>query len=95
MNCRDCSKEADQINVGAKTRSDICNSCWGLRKRVIEALQAGKMSVADFHNYQRTGLRTKRLLKMGYEWLLVIPDIKADREKAEADRDGKKAAGLK
>ena len=70
--CCDCgeSKNLDQMD---RLRTDICKNCFVIRGRVIEALKSGAMSSLDFQNYQRGGLRTKRLIKMGYVYLVKMP----------------------
>ena len=69
MKCRDCDAEGRPFGHGG-IRSDICASCMEVRGKVIKALQEGKMTMTDFQKYQRNGLRTKRLVKMGYGHLV-------------------------
>ena len=70
MNCRDCGVVGRPFGNG-RIRSDICDLCFQTRGNVIKARQENKMPQSDFENYQRNGLRTKRLLKMGYSELIA------------------------
>lgn len=69
MNCRDCGEDGKAFGRSGM-RADICKRCMDVRGRVLKAVESGAMSMTDFKNYQRNGLRTKRLQKMGY-WSLV------------------------
>ena len=70
MKCRDCGGEGQPFGyVGM--RADICSPCMDVRGRVIKAVESGEMSLPDFQNYQRNGLRIKRLIKMGHGRLVT------------------------
>ena len=69
MNCRDCGGPRDRANLTVMRRS-ICSVCWKVRLGVIKAMENGSMTMTDFQDYQRGGLRTKRLEKMGYVKIL-------------------------
>ncbi len=69
MKCRDCGEDKPSIgSVGV--RRSLCPDCLGVRVRVVRAIESGAIPMTDFQNYQRNGLRTKRLLKMGYSSLV-------------------------
>lgn len=69
MYCRDCGEYGEMFGSSG-LRSDICKRCMDTRRRVLKAVESGAMTIADFQAYQRPGLRTKRLQKLGY-WTLV------------------------
>ena len=62
-NCRDCDEPSVQ---SSPRRADICLRCWNVRQNVMRAVTAKTMPLEDFQRYQKNGLRTKRLVKMGY-----------------------------
>lgn len=75
MKCRDCGGERDRQNEDT-ARPDICSICWNVRGIVVKARMNGLMKPEDFTKYQRNGLRTKRLEKMGYDW--IVQDAKKE-----------------
>ena len=81
MTCRDCGVEGRPFSNLSRVRSDICDLCFETRGNVIKARQENRMSQPDFENYQRNGLRTKRLLKMGYSELVATRLVKTALEK--------------
>ena len=64
MTCRDCGGPRDAINP--RIRMDICSWCMRVRASVLKSVESGSMSLDNFRAYQKNGLRTKRLIKMGY-----------------------------
>ena len=71
MNCRDCGGDSRPFGyVGM--RADICESCMKTRGNVIKAMSEKTIPIEDFQKYQRNGLRTKRLVKMGYGHLIAV-----------------------
>ena len=75
MKCRDCGIEGRPFGSG-RVRSDICDLCFSTRGNVIKARQENRMSQSDFEKYQKNGLRTKRLLKMGYSELIATRQVR-------------------
>ena len=82
-NCRDCDEPSVQ---SSPRRADICLRCWNVRQNVMRAVTAKTMPLEDFQRYQKNGLRTKRLVKMGYGSL--VP------EQNEAPREARRGQDL-
>ncbi|KKM67372.1 hypothetical protein LCGC14_1471780 [marine sediment metagenome] len=82
--CRDCGEEKEWSDP---KRKDICSGCWVVRGRVLEKLKSGGITMSDFKNWQRNGLRTKRLIKMGYGDL-VSATTTAQAESPKGRSDG-------
>ena len=74
--CRDCG-EIHDVSKKADRRLSICNFCFEIRGRVLQAVKANEMPIADFQKYQKNGMRSKRLVGMGYGHL-VMPSPQAD-----------------
>ena len=73
--CRDCG-EIHDVSKKADRRLSICNFCFEIRGRVLQAVKANEMPIADFQKYQKNGMRSKRLVGMGYGHL-VMPSPQA------------------
>ena len=88
MYCRDCGKDGEMFGPSG-LRSDICKRCMDTRGRVLKAVESGAMTMADFQAYQRPGLRTKRLQKLGY-WSLVdtVPLKEGDLNDSPSPKGG-------
>ena len=84
--CRDCGK-LKELSEFSRRRANVCQACIDIRVRVIKAIEAKEIPPEHFQKYQRGGLRTKRLIKMGYGHL-VNPPTPARQEEESEEKKG-------
>lgn len=58
--CKDCHNILTDDNH-TMARLSICNDCWGLRSRMVTAMNEGKITADQLQRVQRTTVRARRM----------------------------------